>query len=676
MASISAYDRMSYNNMNLPSLQEMMIAPSYMQQQHDTALEESAKISAEANVAATYAMEDPNSKAAQAYQAYIGDLNKATEALSNKGFKGSNIKSALSNAKARYSSDIMPIIQAGAVRQKDMATLKEMAAKDQTLLYNPDPSQYSIDAYIARGNTSYMPNAISGAQLEKATAESLKNLSDQLRTNGAKMFSKTNLPFEYMAYIQRGATVEEVDAAMKRQGYVPSEVNTMTNLIRKTIEGTLQTHGVFDKFGDNPELLARAFDFSARGAYAALGKQDIQFKTDDYGMRVSLMDREQAIKDRDKNKNINPFRQVSLLENNKEAIVVAKEGLAEFEKLYGQYLDPKTPLVNPSLVNPSKMTSTLKTSPSPYVSQFTESGKEIFAVTPSKNDVIKQMREMSKKYGFDIFGPPDANGKRTLKPLETIRQEFGDQITNLAVLTKVDALDVNTPEATNSLLSKISDEGTAFKDARGERLKVNNFIETDKNGNKTLKEGTTIIPDARTKRVIFRTASGKEGYLNLDNHPTIKAAFELYQDQHFNRLFGYTDPNTGNSYDFRSYVDAMNESLESSGKGYYKIDLSKYDLNSNAQQLKLANDISERDVELRKDEVIPVLQQEYQSLPSNMKQRVSEQEYINKGLYALKNQMVQSRIARVSADNTAPITNIVGRDLLNITKIEPNEIQL
>ena len=175
MASISAYDKMSYGKVNLPTLQEMMVAPQYLEEQHNIALQESGKLSAEANMAATLAMENPNSKAAKSYQAYMADLNKATNALSEKGVQGSNIKAALSSARGRYTGEIMPIIQAGAVREKDLAVLKEAKMKDPTLLYNADPLAYSIDSYISRGNSSYIPDAISGKALEDATANAVKH---------------------------------------------------------------------------------------------------------------------------------------------------------------------------------------------------------------------------------------------------------------------------------------------------------------------------------------------------------------------------------------------------------------------------------------------------------------------------------------------------------------------
>lgn len=296
MASISAYDKMSYGKVNLPTLQEMMVAPQYLEEQHNLALQESGKLSAEANMAATLAMENPNSKAAKSYQAYVADLNKATSALSEKGVQGSNIKAALSSARGRYTSEIMPIVQAGAVREKDLAVLNEAKMKDPTLLYNADPLAYSIDSYISRGNSSYIPDAISGTQLQEQVANKVKFLRDQFRQGGDKMFSKTNLPYEYMAKLDYGATPAEVEQAMVREGYDAKEVNQMTAMLHGAIDTTLQANGVYDKFASNPGLIDQAWKFGAQGAYAAIGKSDTQFKTDQYGMTMSIKAAEEAKK--------------------------------------------------------------------------------------------------------------------------------------------------------------------------------------------------------------------------------------------------------------------------------------------------------------------------------------------------------------------------------------------
>ena len=78
MAGINAYDIIEYGKLNLPNLQEISMAPMYLQEQHNIAEEQLNATLSETEKAQMAAMQDPNSNAARIYQDYTNRLKQAT----------------------------------------------------------------------------------------------------------------------------------------------------------------------------------------------------------------------------------------------------------------------------------------------------------------------------------------------------------------------------------------------------------------------------------------------------------------------------------------------------------------------------------------------------------------------------------------------------------------------
>lgn len=684
MATITAYDQRQFNSLNLPSLQEMMAAPAYMQQQHDLALEESGKLTAEANLAANLAMEDPNSKAASAYQAYVGDLNKATELLTSKGLKGSNIKAALSSAKGRYTGEIMPIIKAGEVREKDKVILNQLSLADPSIIMDVDPTQYTIDAYIGRGNTSYVPTAVSGKALEDATANAVKHLQDQIQADPKRIFSNTNLPFEYMARINRGATPAEVEVAMRQEGFDGKDVNTMTSMLRNAVESSLKSHGVYEKFANRPDLVEKAWTNASRGLYAAIGKPDVQFKTDSYGMQLSLMKEKEAVDRREAAEKAglgkSDYRQVSLLEIGKDATEATKGILSKIEDAYKKYLDPNTKL------SISKEEQARLNTKEPFVGMNQQIGKTLSRKQDKKTstlwtklDYVNEIKKIGKEIGYDVYGAPDNKGVRTLKPFSQIKREMETHISNLSALESADALDINTPEASNAFWSKFSEKDTDIVNDKGEKMKLSKFANStpDKDGNMSTESltGTEILVSPKTKKIIFISPDGEKGYLNLDKFPTIKAAFEKYQEKYLNNFLGYTNSITGQRHGYVENVENINDRLESEGKSSYKINLKKYDVNSTVGQLQLAQEIADRQIMIQRDELIPQFENQYQELPEETRRNISQREFIQANLDSAKRFLLQIMQSNAGIEPSTDITDIVVNNLLKSTELKKNPVE-
>lgn len=109
MAGINAYDRASYSQLNLPNMQELMAVPAYMQQQQDSALEQASMLQSEGEKIKMAAMENPNGIAAKSYQEYNNLLNTGVDDILTKGYKNSNAKRKLLEARSMYQNQIAPI---------------------------------------------------------------------------------------------------------------------------------------------------------------------------------------------------------------------------------------------------------------------------------------------------------------------------------------------------------------------------------------------------------------------------------------------------------------------------------------------------------------------------------------------------------------------------------------
>lgn len=109
MAGINAYDKVSYSQLNLPNMQELMAVPAYMQQQQDAALEQAAMLQSEGDKIKIAAMENPDGIAAKSYQQYNNLLENGIDDILTKGYKNSNAKRKLLEARAMYQNQIAPI---------------------------------------------------------------------------------------------------------------------------------------------------------------------------------------------------------------------------------------------------------------------------------------------------------------------------------------------------------------------------------------------------------------------------------------------------------------------------------------------------------------------------------------------------------------------------------------
>ena len=281
MASINAYDRVQYGKLNLPSLQEIAMAPMYLQEQHDRAEEQLNVTLSEAEKARMAAFQDPSSNAARVYQDYTTRLQQATDQLARNGIKGAGVKAAIGRIRADYNKDIAPILGAWEQQKKDIAALNELKAKDRTLIFSDDPSQRQIDAYISRGNASYIPQGISGQQIASQVAAAAKPYSDWISQTRPELM-RSGVPYKYFTMVQKGFSPQDVAAAMVTDGFTPEQATEGTMILRSIRDNVIGASGAYELFRNNPEAINQITQYANQGLSQAIGTRQFGTMADTY----------------------------------------------------------------------------------------------------------------------------------------------------------------------------------------------------------------------------------------------------------------------------------------------------------------------------------------------------------------------------------------------------------
>lgn len=281
MAGINAYDRLEYSRLDLPTLQERMIAPMYLQEQHDRAEEQLNATLSEAEKARMAAFQDPNSNAARVYQDYTTRLQQATDQLARNGIRGAGVKAAIGKIRADYNKDIAPILGAWEQQKKDIAALNELKAKDRTLIFADDPNQRQIDAYISRGNASYIPQGISGQQIASQVAAAAKPYSDWISQTRPEVMG-SGVPYKYFTMVQKGFSPQDVAAAMVTDGFTPEQATEGTMILRSIRDNVIGASGAYELFRNNPEAINQITQYANQGLSQAIGTRQFGTMADTY----------------------------------------------------------------------------------------------------------------------------------------------------------------------------------------------------------------------------------------------------------------------------------------------------------------------------------------------------------------------------------------------------------
>lgn len=210
MATITPYDKIQVGQLRLPTLQEMMITPEYLAQKTEAVQTYATEIQSEAEKAKMFiSAEDDNES--KEYEGYIGKLTQASKNLAKSGMKGgdiASIKASLGEIKALYNKTILPIITAGQQRVADQNLLKELALKDNSLIFVPKSP--TLTDYKNNNYASLLPEMVSGNAITQDVATEMSAFKDQPGQNKYNIIPLKGIKYQYIYEIQRGLNPEQI----------------------------------------------------------------------------------------------------------------------------------------------------------------------------------------------------------------------------------------------------------------------------------------------------------------------------------------------------------------------------------------------------------------------------------------------------------------------------------
>ena len=287
MAAVNAYDKITYGEFKLPSLQELLVAPMYVQQLHNKAEEEFLQNQALAADAATRFQPGIDDAAIQANQQFQSSVQADINDLSKNGLTP-GIRRRLIQRKTDFTNNILPLNKAAIDREQWAKAAKEAQLRNPSLIIK-DPMQVGLDRWIA-DPTSHELNPISGQEVYERTRQEMIPISKYISQNLPQL-AKTGLPFQYFTKAQSGATAEEIASLMGRQykDIDPNLLSPLANLIKNAADRVVRSTGVYDYYGADSNEARRVNEYAASAFNHALGTKSFGNMSDRYGMEMSLL---------------------------------------------------------------------------------------------------------------------------------------------------------------------------------------------------------------------------------------------------------------------------------------------------------------------------------------------------------------------------------------------------
>lgn len=284
--AISAYDKLTYGEFKLPSLQEMMVAPMYLTQEHEKMEEGFLQSQALAADAATRFQPGVDDAAIQANQQFQSSVEADINDLSKNGLTP-GIRRRLLQRKTDFTNNILPLNKAAIDREQWAKVAREAQLKDPSLIVR-DPMKVGLDKWIS-DPTSRELRPVSGQEIYERTRQEMIPISKYISQNLPQL-AKTGLPFQYFTVAQAGATAEEIAALMGSQykDIDPRLLSPLANLVKNAADRVVTSTGVYDYYGADSDEAMRANEYAASAFNHALGTKSFGSMADKYGMDMSL----------------------------------------------------------------------------------------------------------------------------------------------------------------------------------------------------------------------------------------------------------------------------------------------------------------------------------------------------------------------------------------------------
>lgn len=256
-----------------PMSYQEMLAPVVVADTEHKAIEEQQS---QLNVLASQweeklAKEAPGSKVRSMYQNYVNDLKSQADLLSQNGLTSTSRK-ALSDMKARYTSDIVPIEEAYKLRAARAEEQRQLQLRDPSYLIERNLGEASIQEFMDNPNLS--SKGISGAYITKIVADGATALAKQMKDNPRKWRSILKGQ-QYETLMQKGFSTEEVLKAIQANPNAAPELTVL-------VENAMNMSGIKD-WQNNQDVINKGYQFARQGLYNAIGDTQYQLvKNEDY----------------------------------------------------------------------------------------------------------------------------------------------------------------------------------------------------------------------------------------------------------------------------------------------------------------------------------------------------------------------------------------------------------
>ena len=193
-------------------------------------------------------------EAIKIHKAYMDETKKAADELATKGFIDSGRRRNLYGLKQQYNQNVVPLQNQLKIRQERADMLYKMKLQNPTYRATLDPNSIALTTGLKDPN-AFNFDGVAGSDLYNSAAKKLEQLSKTIDQDIPEMISNPKIKFDYFTLVQSGATPEQAAMAMKRNGYDPTVVDKMTNMIHGTIDSTMREFGVYDKFKGNDRVI-------------------------------------------------------------------------------------------------------------------------------------------------------------------------------------------------------------------------------------------------------------------------------------------------------------------------------------------------------------------------------------------------------------------------------------
>lgn len=234
-----------------------------------------------------FAMQNPDSEAAQIYNNYANDYNAAFNTFLERGLPGS--RRSLLQLKKRYQGEIGVLDNADKALQEELKLRRELSAKDPSLLFaekdlnlnsflhNKRPNLYSISAEDLRKEGSTYAQAASSRIYSDSRIQNVnKNFLDIIQTQGIRP-EVLNAWREQLVSIP--AFDKAVDDILTARGVTKNLTGDDYETARQSVINGIMEGSVYKearKTEQNPDVLTRAQAISAAHQDQSLRLQGLE----------------------------------------------------------------------------------------------------------------------------------------------------------------------------------------------------------------------------------------------------------------------------------------------------------------------------------------------------------------------------------------------------------------